>query len=270
MKMFLIAFTMVMSFGLSSCSSLNGLKQMAMGGDAKKKNSSRNPASVSSAGGSVLIENKQFAGDMSGQPIGADLGKGEFGTTSQTIGSKDPWFGTGPTNEGSLWNGESQDNFYFTMNTSYKVGDIIMVKLDTEVNDALNSRIAALLGESGKSTRKVVAEELERGIASEVGKKVGKAVKNENIAKAIGRDVGDRVKSSLDLKESYVNVDEIPVRITGTLDARMFKIEGSRRVFIKNAPYQVAMSGSIRHEDVSPDGSISSQKVLESKLELTK
>lgn len=255
--------------GPIGCSSLSDLQRMAMGDPDAEESKGRSPASRKKRG-SVVIMDKKFEGDLENTPVGADLGRNEFGIQSSTQGKRDPWYGTGPENEGSLWNGASQDNFYFTVNTSYKVGDIIYVEIDSDVNDSLNAKIAALLGESGKSTRKVVAEETGREVASEVAKRVGDAIGNDRIGEAVGRDAGQRVESSLDLQQMYVNLDRIPMRIVEAVDERIFRIEGDRKIFIRNAPYKVAMTGRIRHEDVTPAGTIESTQVLESKLELTK
>jgi len=253
---------------LGACSSLSDLRRMAWGED---EDTTRAPAATKTGPGTVVIDNRNFDGKFEKSPTGSDLAKNEFGVPATQGGTRanDPWHGTGES-DGSLWDGESQHNFYFSLNTNFKVGDVIIVKVDSEVNDALNSRIAALLGPKGKSVRNVVAEEAGRSVAGKVTDEVSKAVGNDRIAEAVGQDVGGKVTSSLDLPEMYVSVDELPVRITQILEGRRFKVEGSRKVFIKNAPYQVVMSGVLRHEDIARDGSIPSGKVLESKLELTK
>ncbi len=259
-----------LSLSLGACSSLSDLRRMAWG---EEEDSSRAPASTTkSSPGSVVIDNRKFEGNFEKAPTGPNLGRNEFGVSATQGGARgnDPWYGTGGDSDGSLWDGESQNNFYFSVNTSFKVGDVIIVKVDTDVNDSLNSRIAALLGPKGKSVQNVVAEEAGRSIAGTVSEQVAKTVGNERIAEAVGAGAGEKVTSSLDIAESYVNVDEIPVRITQVLDGRRFKVEGSRKVFIKNAPYQVVMTGVLRHEDIGRDGTIASAKVLESKLELTK
>jgi flagellar basal body L-ring protein FlgH len=245
---------------------------MASGEDESETRAPASAAVKPAGEKSVVIENRSFDGNFVKPSTGTDIGRNEFGVPSTQGGTKanDPWFGTGADNDGSLWDGEGQQNFYFSVNTNYKIGDVIMVKVDSDVNDALNSRIAALLGPRGKSVRNVVAEEAGRSVASKVGDQVTKATGNDKIGAAVGESAGDKVQSSLDLAESYVNVDEIPVRITQRLDGRRFNVEGSRKVFIKNAPYQVVMKGVLRHEDIARDGSIPSSKVLESKLELTK
>lgn len=268
MKKILLLFLV---FYLGACSSLSDLQRMAMGDEVEVDDDrgGRSPASAK-RNGRVLIHKKEFQGSLEQPAVGADLGKNEFGVQSRTFGGKDPWFGTGPANEGSLWNGQSQDNFYFTVNTSFKVGDIIYVAVDQDVNDSLNSKIAALLGEKGKSTRRIASEEIANEVGGAVGDRVGQAVGNGRIGDAVGRDVGQSVQSQLDIDEKYVNIDRIPVRIIEALDQNLFRVEGDRKIFIRNAPYRVAMSGRIRHEDLSAEGSIDSTKVLESKLELTK
>lgn len=259
------SFYLFLLLSLSSCSSLSDLRKMVWGGGNE---TSRKPASQETSNGSVLIHEGKFGGNYPASAGGPDLGRNEFGVSSGA--RKNPWSGTGPENEGSLWNGDTQDNFYFTQNTFFKVGDLIKVKMDSEINDSLNSRIASLLGDKAKSVRKVASEEAASAISNKVAEEVDGVVKNDRLSKAIGGELGSRVESALDLPETYVNIDEIPVRIVESLPNRVFSILGSKKIFIKNAPYQVVLSGSVRHEDILKDGSILSQNVLESRLELTK
>ena len=247
-----------------ACASLSDLRARVWGEDT-----SRTPASqAKTSSGSLVIHEGKFNGTYNTPAAGADLGRNEFGVPSNN--KNNPWFGTGPENEGSLWNGDTQDNFYFTANTFFKVGDLVTVQVDSDVNDALNARILALLGDRVKSVRKVASEEAAAAVKDEVSQKIDGAVKNDRLAGAIGGAVGASVESALDISERYVNLDEIPVRITEALPNRVFNVSGSRKVFIKNAPYQVVFSGKMRHEDIGKDGKIMASNVLESKLELTK
>jgi len=262
MKTKFFLFLLLGSF-LSGCASLSDLRARVWGTDE----SERSPASKSQ-NGSIVIREGKFDGNFSQAPVGADLGKNEFGVSSTS--KNNPWYGTGPENEGSLWNGDTQDNFYFTQNTFFKVGDLITVKVDTDVNDALNSKILALLGDKAKSVRKIASEEAAGAVKDEVSKEVDKVVKNDRLAGAIGGAIGGSVETALDINERYVNIDEIPVRITESLPNRIFNVSGTKQVFIRNAPYQVVFSGKLRHEDIGKNGAIMASNVLESKLELTK
>jgi flagellar basal body L-ring protein FlgH len=148
------------------------------------------------------------------------------------------------------------------------VGDVVLVKLEPAVNDSLNSRIAAILGRS--SVRQVVADETGKAVGDKVAAETKKIIGNDNIAKAIGKDAAQRAIGAVDAPERYVSLEEIPVRLTEYMNGGRFKIEGASRVLIKNAPYQVQLKGVLREEDVQGNGTIASNQVLESKLELTK
>lgn len=254
----------LLGFFQAGCASLADLQAQVWGTES----SDRKPASAKTGSSSIVIHEGKFEGHYTQPQVGMDLGRNEFGVA--TNNKNNPWFGTGPENEGSLWNADAQDNFYFTQNTFFKVGDLVTVKVDSDVNDALNARILALLGDKAKSVRKIASEEAASAVKGEVSKEINKVVKNDRVADAIGATVGDSVDSALDIPERYVNLDEIPVRITEALPNRLFKVSGSKKVFIKNAPYQVVFTGKMRHEDIGKNGSIMASNVLESKLELTK
>jgi flagellar basal body L-ring protein FlgH len=269
-------FSCLLVFTLSGCASWTELQQIARGDDA----GARSPASASApanSGSSILIEDRSFDGKTKTPAAGPDLSKSEFGAQGNWLknGSDnnqrsgfDPWFGTGPENEGSLWRPDTQDNFYFSRNTKFKVGDVILVKVEPAVNDSLNSRIAGIIGRN--TVRQVVADEAAKAVGDKVSSEVNKAIGNENIAKAVGAEAQGRTAAAVDTKERYVSVDEIPVRLIEYMNGGRFRIEGASRVLIKGAPYQVQLKGILREEDVQGNGSIASNQVLESKLELTK
>jgi len=265
-----------LGLGLGGCASLSEIQNMAQG----TSDGGRSPAAASSSAApsqSILIEDRSFDAKERAQPSGPDLAKGEFNAQGKWLRSGsdnsgkagfDPWFGTGPENEGSLWRPDTQDNFYFSRNTKFKVGDVILVKIESMVNDSLNSRIAAILGRN--SVKQVVTDEAAKAVGNRVTAEVKKAIGNENIAKAVGDDAKARTTAAVETKERFVSVDEIPVRLTEYMNGGRFRVEGASRVLIKGAPYQVQLKGVLREEDVQGNGTIASNQILESKLELTK
>ncbi|MBS1982546.1 MAG: flagellar basal body L-ring protein FlgH [Bdellovibrionales bacterium] len=180
----------------------------------------------------------------------------------------DPFDGTGPYNEASLWNGETQDNFYFSKNILHKVGDVLIVKMEPEVNEALNLKLASVFGRS--SVQQVVADEAGKAAGDAVTQKVGATVGNQNIAKAVGAAASDRTVAALDEKARYVDIDEMSVRIVELLPRNSYRIEGQRRVFVKSIPYTLKYGGVIRDEDLGPASVIASSKVVDSKMEMVK
>lgn len=190
-------------------------------------------------------------------------------TPAPTVRRKaDPFDGTGPVNEGSLWDPEAQDNFYFSKNLMHKVGDLLVVKMEPEVSDALNLRIAAVVGRS--SVQQVVADEAGKAVGTAVEQKVGDATGNANIAKAVGAAATDRAVASLDEKPRYVDLDEVSVRIAEVLPRNAYRIEGGKRITIRNSPYQLKYSGVVRDEDIGAGSIITSSKVIDSRLEMAK
>jgi flagellar basal body L-ring protein FlgH len=273
------AFNLSLSVLISGCASWTEIQKLARGEPSADE--SRSPASSTGTAanpGSILIEDRSYDPAREKEnPSGPDLSKTEFGAQGNWLRNGpdnnnksgfDPWFGTGPENEGSLWRPDTQDNFYFSRNTKFKVGDVILVKVESAVNDSLNSRIASIIGRN--SVRQVVTDETSKAIGDKVAGEVKKATGNDNIAKAVGADTKQRASAAMDKGERYVSVDEIPVRLTEYISGGRFKVDGSSRVLIKGAPYQVHLKGILREEDVQGNGTIASNQVLESKLELTK
>ena len=181
----------------------------------------------------------------------------------------DPFDATGPYTEGSLWNGDSQDNFYFSKNVLHKVGDILIVKMEPDVSDALNQKIASILGRN--SVQQVVADEAGKAAGAAAANAVGNATGNQNIGKAVGAAAADRTVAAIDEgTPHYIDVDEMSVRITEILPRSSYRIEGTKRVFVKNNPYTLRYFGVVRDEDIGSSSMLVSSKVIDSKLEMTK
>ena len=239
-------FLALLLFGLGGCSSwLAGLKASMSDGEApvaekeKKEESSRKPASIAAEEPKKAVSRRV-----------------------------DPFDQTGDYTEGSLWNGDNQDNFYFSKNVLHKVGDILLVKIEAEVNEALNLKIASYLGRT--SVQQVVADEAGKAAGAEAQKKVEAGVGNANVAKAVGAAVQDRTVAAIDEKPRYVDIDEMSVRITEILPRGNYRIEGTKRVFVRSTPYQLRLTGMIRDEDLGPSSVIASGKIIESKMEMLK
>ncbi len=267
-----LSFVMV----LASCSSF--IRSITGDGSDESTSSSRAPASN---GKSVTLDNggATVLPSQSGlpEPSGPNLAANEFAAKAQLSSEKaargyrrqaDPWDGTGPFNEGSLWNPDGQDNFYFSKNLKHKLGDIVMVKLEPDVSDALNTKIASLLPRN--SVNQVVADEAGRAAGENVASRVGTALGNANIGNAIGGAAANRVTASIEQKVKYLDVEEIPVRIIESLDRASFRVEGARRVNIRSAPYMLKITGIIRDEDIGANSTVATSKVFDSKMELTR
>jgi flagellar basal body L-ring protein FlgH len=260
----------------SACSSLmSDFKMAILGDDVAHPEETRAPASANR----IEIDNRtgaDFSSPTQG-PRGPTLGNNDFAHFSshhnQRSGqgfrsNSNPWSGVGPSSEGSLWKDDTQDNFYFARNVIYSIGDLMVVNIDNEINDALNLRIAQILGRT--SVQQVVADEAGKAVGAEAERQVQRVVGNDRIAEAVGRDVEGRTIASLDSKPRYVDVDNVTVRITELLNRGSYRIEGTKRVFVKDAPYNVKFSGIVRDEDIGANKMIASKSVLESKVELTR
>ncbi|HVJ66045.1 MAG TPA: flagellar basal body L-ring protein FlgH [Bdellovibrionota bacterium] len=271
------ALLVLMSF--TGCSSFMGDMRSAMLGEESVAEPQVDRAPASTGNNRVEIDNRTGA-DYSVPapgPRGPTLGNNDFAHFSSQQNAKstqgfrsgaNPWGGVGTANEGSLWRDDTQDNFYFARNVIYSVGDLFVVNIDTEINDALNLRIAQILGRT--SVQQVVADEAGKTVGNEAEKQVQKVIGNDRVAEAVGRDLEQRTIASIDSKPRYVDVDNVTVRITELLNRGSYRIEGTKRVFVKDAPYNVKFSGIVRDEDIGANKMIASKSVLESKVELTK
>lgn len=256
---------------------MHDLKMAMTDQDQVKVPETREPASV--AGNRVEIDNRtgaDFSAPVQG-PRGPTLGDNDFARYQSQNNPKsaqgyrsnsNPWSGIGPVNEGSLWRDDTQDNFYFARNVIYNVGDLMVVNINSEINDALNLKIAQILGRT--SVQQVVADEAGKAAGAGAEKQVQKVVNNDKVAEAVGREVQERTVASIDSKPRYVDIDNVTVRITEILSRGSYRIEGTKRVFVKDAPYNVKFSGIVRDEDIGASKMVASSAVLESKVELTR
>jgi|GEM_PF-1324507 len=272
-------------FALGACGTLADLKASLTGEDqVQSADASQSSAGVPTRGPASIVayDNRGPTGGITGaappnDPVGPDLSANEFAALSKQNDDRaargyrrnaSPWDGTGAANEGSLWNADAQDGFYFTKNLLFKIGDIVVVKIEPEVNQSLNFEIASLLGRT--SVGQVVADEAGRKVASEVEGRVGKALGSEKIGEAVGAAAAEQATRALDPNARYVDISDIPVRIIETLPRNSYRVEGARRIYIKNAPYQIKLTGVVRDEDIGPQRMVASSRLFESKMELTK
>jgi flagellar basal body L-ring protein FlgH len=259
---------------LSACSSM---RDFFLGQNDEA--SSRAPASVVDA--SVSETNTQSSSDgrapASVQPatLGANENANEIRLNDDRAhrgyrSNSDPWLGTASDNEGSLWNGETQDNFYFSRNNQFKVGDFVIMKLDNDLSESLNLKMATLYQPDHKSTRTVVAEEAGKAAGDKIANAVAKVTGNANVGAAVGADVADRAIASIDGNEKLFDLQEVPLRITEVLPRGGLRVEGTKKIFKKNVAFDLKVEGTIRDEDIGPSRTIASSRLMESKVELTK
>jgi hypothetical protein len=166
--------------------------------------SSRSPASTQE----LSIENKSgTALDDETDALGPDLASHELVPGQSHYNEKsslgfrrnaNPWYGTQPDNEGSLWNSDSQDGFLFSKNLLHKIGDIIIVKIEPDISETLNEKIDSMLGRS--SLNHVVADEAGNLAKDKIKGKVRKALGNDNVGEAVGEAAKERTVSSLETK----------------------------------------------------------------------
>lgn len=256
----------------SSCASMRGL---IMGED---DNTSRGPASVAEETDNTSwgdIELKRQATEQ-GSEVATN---GEFSSLARQHDdgarrgyrrSSDPWTQNGPYNEGSIWNPETQTGFYFTRNTLFQVGDFITLALEPDMMENVNQKLITLYKPLKSNTRDTVAAEAGKALGDKVSGAVNQAVKNANVANAIGQDVSDRTQATLKERPRYFTTKEIPLRVVEITNKGMIKVEGNRTLFLRNANFEMKVGGLIREEDIGPTRMIASSKLIEPKVEVNK
>jgi len=183
----------------------------------------------------------------------------------------DVWDGGGHSSDGSLWNSEGQDGYFFTRNIHHKVGDFIYVKIEPDVLDIMNVKMLALVPvERSKSVKNVVADEAGKAAATKVGDKVEEIVKNKNIADAVGDAAGQRVISSIEEKPQLLDIEEMSLRVLDILPRGTLRVEGIKRINVRATPVEIKINGVVREEDLSPTMRVASSRLMETKVELSK
>jgi flagellar basal body L-ring protein FlgH len=270
----------VLSFLLGGCaSSFRSISKMiGLGGEEKPV--MRMPAAEidNTALSEQELMKVESGASSSGNP---NLPAGEFVAQQKLFDDRaqrgyrrnvDPWTATGNYNEGSLWNSDSQDNYLFTRNTLYKVGDFIMIKLEADLQESLNSKLTALYKPVGTKPglKDTIADEAGKAAAAKVGDAVGKAVGNKNIGDAAGADVQDRTVAAFTEKLRYFTTREVPVRITEISGRGNIKVAGVKKLFLRAAAFDLKIEGMLREEDVGPSRLVASSRLMDSKVEIVK
>jgi flagellar basal body L-ring protein FlgH len=264
---------LVFLFLLASCASTVKSWRDAMMGN-ESQGGSRSPASTQE----LSIENRSGANvNPDTESAGPDLTQNELMSGQQHYNQKssygfrrnaNPWYGTQADNEGSLWNPDSQDGFLFSKNLLHKLGDIIIVKLESDVSTTMNEKVDEVLGRT--TLNQVLADEAGKSAKNKVKEKVTKALGNAAVGDAVSEEVKNRTVSSIDGKAKAIDVENVAVRITAYGPRNTFFVQGARKIYIRNSPYKLKLEGIVRDEDIGPTSIVSSNMVFESKLEIVK
>ena len=278
-----LAMGLILSGCSSTVSSLN--RFFGLTEDTTTSNANRAPASTAPAGDNTTTGDAEILQAANADPNASDgggpnLSAHEFAPQMKLgndraqkgyrTANADPWANSGPYNEGSLWNPDSQDNFYFTRNLVYKVGDFITVKLDPDLMESLNSKMASLYAPTKPSVKSVIAEQAGAAAGSKVGAAIEKATGNSAVGAAIGDDIKDRTIASLQDKPRYFTTKEITVRVTETGTRGTVRVEGNKKLFLRSASFDLKFGGVVREDDIGSGRSVASNRVMDSKVELSK
>lgn len=275
MRTIQISFSALMMLSLGACSSKMG-RWMGLAPEPKAE-AARVPAAepdTTSDGDVELIKASQ--GDSN-----PNLGANEFAPQQKLFDERaqrgyrrnaDPWQATGNYNEASLWNSDSQDNFLFSRNMLNKVGDFVIVKIEPDLQETLNSRLAALYKpmNSKPKLKDTIVDETAKAAGEKVGAEVEKITGNKAIGDAANSEVQERTVASMTSKVRYFTTKEVPVRIVEVTNRGTLRVEGNRRLFLKNGAFDLKISGILREEDIGPSRMIASSRLMDQKVEINK
>jgi flagellar basal body L-ring protein FlgH len=266
---------------MTACASL---RDFFMNDGQDSDQSSRNIASFStedntSSGEKDLLKAVGSLPEYQENAVGPDLGRNEYANLQRLYNERsrvgyrshsDPWDGAGTNNEGSLWDPNTQDNFYFTRNMKFRVGDFITLTVDPDMSESINTRMNGLYKPKRKSTRNVIAAEAGKLAGAKVEKAISKDLKNSELSRSVAQDVTDLTQEALEARNRYFTTREIPVRVVEVNNRGQLRVTGTKKLFLRNASFDLTISGLIREDDIESSRMIASSKLMESKVDLTK
>jgi len=145
---------------------------------------------------------------------------------------------------GSLWTDKGQENFYFSKNIKRRTGDIVILRVGSEINDLLESRIERYF-------TRIAQKEAKRAAASETDSNSTAAVANSS-------------------ETEKVEMGDLTMRLLQSLPRGSFSVQGEKQIYVRSKPFKVKISGIIKMEDIGPDDVVESARLLDSKVSLTK
>lgn len=195
----------------------------------------------------------------------------------------------GPAQAGSLWGSDGQTNYYFTKNKIRGVGDIITVKIETDLVKDTAAEVVRTLNErereneidfaqkriDGKNAPSTTDKKDQVSTAAAAPARVGTAApatkdaKSEVKADEDGekREAGYAdidVSSAVDIKDGDLMMAEILERYPNG----NYKIRGVKKVRYRNSTRLLNLVGVIRSVDIADDDTIPSSKMYEYRLEV--
>jgi flagellar basal body L-ring protein FlgH len=188
--------------------------------------------------------------------------------------SFDPFQASSGDEDGSLWRADLQENYLFTRNLQFKVGDFVYVSLEPDLQEFMNQRLAKTMStelqQAAPGVQKVVAEEAGKAAGDQVNRSVASVVKNDRVAEAVGGAVANQVRSTLAPQKKLLDISEMPMRVTAILPQGELKIEGSMRRMVENIPVEMKLAGRLREQDVGPSLRVASSRLMDSQMEFVK
>lgn len=190
-------------------------------------------------------------------------------------------------NEGSLWAPDGQTNYYFTKNKVRAVGDILTVKLGSDLIRDIGLEVKRTLNDNERAIELSLAEDRARARAQAGRAAAGggkDALSTSQAAPAQGPGGGGSPDTvfgapSVDVRPSDIDVSKsLELKPGDTMMAEIverypngnYRIRGTKMVIYRNgAPRLVHLTAVVGASDISDDGTVDSGKLYEYRLEAT-
>ena len=175
-------------------------------------------------------------------------------------------------NDGSLWGGDGQANFFFTKNKVRSQGDIITVVSDADLVRDLSTEVLRTLTKDERSQELDLAQErlnTDSVKSSSAGADRAPASAAKNEGKKDEGNGREATLADIDLSKSlgFKAGDPILAEIVERYPNGNYKLRGSKKVPYKGGFRYVTMLGIVRGQDVADDDTVQSGKLYEYRLE---
>jgi len=162
--------------------------------------------------------------------------------------------------EGSLWPGETSENFLFADTKAKRVGDVVTVVLEEDFTSSQGATTDVSKDSSiGLQASSILGLPTNLGITNFLGS--GNSF-DPNLTATTARSTNG---SGTTTRQGSMT-GSIAALITEELPSGNFKIKGRRTVTVNNEEQIMTIEGIIRKVDIGFDNTISSQKIANAKI----
>lgn len=154
---------------------------------------------------------------------------------------------------GSMWAMEGQGAYLFAQNKARKEGDLVNIKLEGSQLKQVETKISVI---------KKLLEQLDQE-----NKKIRESEKQRLSNKANNSERTPSAALEVKPEDEKIEVETIPARISERLPDGSYRIAGHQAIMLGQRQFKVLVTGLLRPEDFSDDGT-SSTKLIEGDVDV--